>query len=292
MVTHNPIPVPTSAPRGAVQKIFVPARILSGFTDEAHFRLLAGEYLTTLEETARDRVLTEAKDSRTFASQLPPFTSGQVTIREITGEHVNAIKSDPLFIQSFGQKPHKFGYVDPSILIALQAWIEPRADIVPSTESDLLEFALPRKWDIPSELSFIPPAGPIQILSSNPGLQGLNIELDQNAGKILLSAPKHLNLVQVVSFQGRYFLRNGYHRISDAITAGLTEIPALVVEAFTPNEVALAGNTVFNLSYVLGLPRPPLVKDFNTPASVTTKVRERRYGVMINLDIKPLNIGI
>lgn len=292
MVTNNPLPIPSSAPRGSVQKTFVPAKILSGFTDDGHFRILAGEYLSTLDPAAQGQLLASAQASRSFVSQLPPYQPTPSSIRDITGPHVDAIRTDPLFIQAFGQRPHRFAYVNPSDIIALQAWIEPRADAVPTSEDALLEFALPRKWDIPAEVSFIPPVGPIQILSSNPGMHGLSIELDQLTGKVMLSAPKHLNLVQVVSFQGRLFLRNGYHRVADAIAAGLHEFPALVVEAFNPNEVALAGNTVFNFGYVFALPRPPFVTDFNTPAAVTTKVRERRYGVMISLDIKPLNIGI
>ena len=292
MVTHNPIPVPTSAPRGSVQKTFVPAKILSGFTDAGHFQLLAGEYLATLSPNEQAAVLSEAQATRVFVSQLPPLQPQSIVVRDITGPHVQAIKSDPLFAQIYGQRPHKFCYVNPSNIIALQAWIEPRADFVPRTEDALLEFALPRSWDVPAEVSFMQPFGPIQILSSNPGMQGLAMELDQTAGKVMLSPPKHMNLVQVVNFQGRHFLRNGYHRVSDAIVAGLTEFPALVVEAFNPNEVALAGNTVFGFGYVQGLQRPPLVADFNTPAALTTKVRERRYGVIVNLDIKPINIGI
>lgn len=292
MVTHNPIPVPTSTPRGSVQKTFVPAKILSGFTDLNHFQLLSGEFLATLDANEQSKIINEAQATRVFVSQLPPFQPQPIVIRDITSPHVQAIQADPLFTQIFGQRPHKFCYVDPSKIIALQAWIEPRADKVPTGEDALLEFALPRSWDVPAEVSFIQPTGPIQILSSNPGLQGLAMELDLSAGKVMLGAPKHLNLVQVVNFQGRYILRNGYHRVSDAIIAGLPEFPALVIEAFTPNEAALQGNTAFNFGYVLGLPRPPLVSDFNTPAALTTKVRERRYGVIVNLDIKPINIGI
>ena len=70
MATNNPLPVPTTAPRGAVQKTFVPAKILSGFTDAGHFQLLAGEFLATLPETERARVLEEAQATRVFVSQL------------------------------------------------------------------------------------------------------------------------------------------------------------------------------------------------------------------------------
>jgi hypothetical protein len=165
-------------------------------------------------------------------------------------------------------------------------------DVVPTTTDALLEFALPRTWDVPAEVSFIPPVGPIQILSSNPGLQGLTIEMDQATGKVVLSPPKHLNLVQIIHFGGRYFLRNGYHRVTDAIASNVKEIPAIVIEALMPNEVAIPSPSTFNIGYILGRARPPLVRDFHTNAAVSAKVREGRYGVMVNLDIKQINIGI
>src|ERR1700687_4245919 len=293
MVTNNRIPTPSAAPRGSIQKTFVDARVLSGFTDDGHFEILTKEYLDTLSLQEKLKVQTDAIATRTFVSTLPPMPqNSSIIIRDIVNPHIDAIRNDPLFSQSFGRFPLRFSYVDPASIIALQAWIEPRSDSLPSTEDALLEFALPRKWDVPAEVSFIPPTGPIQILSSNPTLQGLAIELDQTVGKVILGAPKHLNLVQIANFNGRYYLRNGYHRVADAIAAHVKEIPALVIDAFNPNDVALPGNSAFNIGYVMNLPRPPLVGDFHTNAALTTKIRERRYGVIVNFDIKPINIGI
>lgn len=292
MVTHNPIPVPTTALRGAVQKTFVPTKILSGFTNSSQFELFAGEYLATLNPQERAQVLINVQATRTFVEKLQPFQPQTIIISDIIGTHVDAIKTDPLFMQLFSQKQYRFCYVNPSNIIALQAWIEPRSDSVPDTEETLLEFALPRTWDISAEISFIPPQGPIQVLSSDPSFQGLTIELDQTTGKVMLGAPKHLNLVQIVHFQDRYFLRNGYHRVADALAAGVHKFPAIVVEASSQNDIALPGNVAFNIDYVLNLTRPPLVQDFHTNAALATQVRERRYGVIVNIDIKPLNIGI
>jgi hypothetical protein len=242
------------------------------------------------EEKAK--VLAEAENTRQFVSQLPPLDPTQVELRDVVHPHVAAIQGDPIFAQAFSRLPHRFRYVDPRGIIALQASIEVRSDVVPDNGDALLEFALPRTWDIPAEISFMPPLGPIQILTSNPGLQGLAVELDQASARVLLSAPKHLNLVQIVQLQGRYFLRNGYHRVADALHSGVHELPALVIDAFSPNDIALPGVGMFNSGYVLGLQRPPLVSDFFTAAALSTKVRERRYGIIVTLDVKPINIGI
>ncbi len=281
-----------AAPRGAVQKTFVPARILSGCTDTGHFGLLANEYLTTVSPAENAAILAEAEATRIFVAKLPPLSTQPVVVREIVSPHIDAIRADPLFAQSFGHQPHRFCYVDLRQVVALQAWIEPRSDKVPSEEDRLLELALPRTWDVPAEVSLIPPVGPIQILSSNPAMHGLAVELDQTTGKVMLSAPKHINLVQVVHFNRRFYLRNGYHRATDALRSGVYEFPAIVVEAFTPDQVAVPGHGAFNFGYILNQPRPPLIGDFHTHAALTTKLRERRYGMIVNLDIKPINIGI
>jgi len=285
--------VSAAATRGDVQKTFVKANILSGFADPNHFGLLANEYLSGLSQTDRDAVLAAAGKTREFVSKLPALAPQQTVIRDITGGHVDAIRADPLFGQFFGALPHRFCYINPSSVIALQAWIEPRSDRVPTEDAALLEFALPRKWDTPAEVSFIAPMGPIQILSSSPVMQhGLAIELDPATQKVFLGAPKHINLVQVKHFQGRLFLQNGYHRVADAIKAGCKEFPALVVEAFQPEQVAVPGAGTFNIGYVLSQQRPPLVADFRTAAALDTQVRERRYGVIVSLDFKPINFGI
>jgi hypothetical protein len=292
MTTSSPAPTPTAAPRGSVQKTYASARILSGFTDPNHFGLLADDFLATQSPNERAAVLAEAEATRTFVAQLPQVQPSAIVIRDITGPHVDALRAEPLFAQAFGRQPHRFCYIDPRTIIALQAWIEPRSDKVPSEEAALLEFALPRTWDVPAEVSLVPPIGPVQILSSNPAMTAVTVELDRATGKVMISPPKHLNLVQVVHFQGRFFLWNGYHRVADALNSGCHVFPAIVIEGFSPNEAALPGLGPFNIGYVLNLKRPPLVQDFHSAAALTTKLRERRYGVIVNLDIKPLNIGI
>lgn len=123
-------------------------------------------------------------------------------------------------------------------------------------------------------------------------MSGLRLEFDATSGTVKLGPPKHLNLIQVAHCQGRYFLFNGYHRVVDALAAGIAELPALVVEVLNPLELQLPGNGLFNALFILGSPRPPLLSDFSTPAAMDVRVRERRYGVLIDLTVKPLVIGI
>ena len=75
-------------------------------------------------------------------------------------------------------------------------------------------------------------------------------------GFVVTVVPSHL---QVVEFEGRYYLRDGYHRALGLLSTGTTRVPALVARFATVEQLAVAG----------GLPqsaytgeRPPLVTDY------------------------------
>ena len=292
MTSRYPITPPPPATRGQVQKIFSEIRVLSGFVDQNHLMQIVGEYFNEQSPEIQQSILDEAEQTRQFVGTLKPFLQTSAEIREITNDYVQALQADPVFQASFGNVIHRFAYVDPTKIIALQPWIEPRNDRLPDNEDELIQFALPNVFEVPAEVNFIPPNGPIQILSSNPMFQGLAIDFDAAAGKVSLGPPKHLNLTQVRRFQDRYYLFNGYHRLADAVRAGVREFPCLIVDAFSPADLLINDPRFFNIGYIVTLMRPPLVADFNSPAALTTKIRERRYGMIIDLDIKPINIGI
>jgi hypothetical protein len=290
--TQSAAPTPAVAARGIVQKTYVPVRVLSGFMDAPHLNSVIGEYLQTLDPTARAQADADVDVARAWVRALPPFQPTGAVGRAIAGTYVDLIRADKVFQETFAQRTYRFRYVELGQLVALQPWIEPRSDPIPGDEQKLLEFALPNMWDVPAEVSFVAPTGPIQILTSSPAMQGLRLEFEQSTGTVKLGPPKHANLVQVVHFAGRHYLINGYHRVADAIASGLSEFPALILEATGPQEIQLPGIGPFNAAYVAGMARPPLVSDFHSAAATRSKVRERRYGVLVELQVKPLIIGI
>jgi hypothetical protein len=287
----NSILPPSPAIRGQIHKTYKEINVLAGYTDPNHLMGIINEYYLSLNHTDQQTILQNADVARQFVATLPIMVNFQTEIRDITNPYIQTIIADPVFQTSFGMNQYRFKYINPHNVIALQPWVEQRRDTVPTDELELLKFSLPNVWDIPAEVNFIQPSGPIQILSSDPNLQGLSVEFDNINGLVMLGAPKHLNLTQVKHFQGKYYLMNGYHRMVDAIRQGITEYPCIVVEAFSPGDI-FAPQNFFNFGYANSLQRPPLVSDFLTTASINTKARERRYGMIVSLDVKPINIGI
>ena len=258
--------------------------------DDGHVYRLIGEHLSSLDPSEQASAKSAIEASRQLAKSLQPIDLQSVVVRQLTGDHINRLIADARFVQVFQERPLQFAWVRADKLIAVQTTVSPRREQCPTSEQELIDFCLPHQWEVPAEVSFTPPVGPIQVTSSAPTLNNLNFEMDAS-GRIIISPVPHINLVQVREFQGRYFLANGYHRVHDLLSCGVVEIPAIVIKAFDMQEVDL-GQTGFGIGYLMGLPRPPLVGDFTGPASIETKIRERRFGVMVNFDMKPFSVGI
>lgn len=283
---------PTPA-RGFVQRTFTDALVLSGFMDENHFAAFANEHLATLSEPEREAAKAAAARTRAAVPDLQVVPLDDVVARPAADAYLEALMAKPAFAQVFGGRPYRFAWINPAHVVAIQVFVTPRQDPVPTGAAELLRFMLPDRWEVPAEISFIPPLGPIQIVTSSPQLGGLQARLEADGARIVIEPAPHINLVQVMHFSGRYYLRNGYHRVFDAIRTGIAEIPAIVVDALQPADLELnLGNAAFNVGYTIGLARPPLVADFATPAAHVTRIRVRRYGVSVTLQVSPLNVGI
>jgi hypothetical protein len=294
MAPRGQPPASTAAKREEVNKHYQRAKVLAGFMDENHFRGFAQEHLMTLTASKQTALLKKAEEARTAASSLSSNVDFAAEVRPIDPAACEKFAKDKLFVGAFGNTSHRFAWIRPTSLVALQVFVNAQEEQIPSEESALIEFSLPHKWNVPAEISFIPPMGPIYIVSSSPHLSGLAIRMEPKKGQIIIEPPSHINMVQVMRFNGRYYLRNGYHRVVGALAAGVTELPALIVEGSQPAEVELAnmGLAGFGVVYSMNLARPALVADFIGDAVVEILMREKRYGASVSLQISPVNIGV
>jgi hypothetical protein len=282
------------AKRGVVSKSYQQVRALAGFMDDQHFRAFAQEYILSLSKRQQSALLREADKARQEIAKLSPHPDFMAESRPLQATAYAEIVKDKTFNAVFGSASYRFAWVKLNNLVALQVFVNAQEENVPSKESELIEFALPNDWNVPAEISFIPPLGPIYIVSSSPQMAGLHVRLDDKKAQIIIAPPSHINLVQVMQFNGRYYLRNGYHRVVGALAAGITELPALVVDATQPADVELGniGAAGFSVTHSMFLAHPPLVSDFNGTGTVEISMREKRYGASVSLQISPVNIGV
>jgi len=87
------------------------------------------------------------------------------------------------------------------------------------------------------------------------------------------------NLVQVAHFNGRYYLRNGYHRAYAFAKAGVTHIPAVVLEM--PDYGSTLGGGAGFVQPLMESPQAPTMQHF---------VDGRAYPVTLRADRKALTV--
>jgi hypothetical protein len=122
-----------------------------------------------------------------------------------------------------------------------------------------VDFAFPaeRKSDYTAELT----TAELVLRSTNPNFR---VRLEDQIGsseRCSLRVEHGSPFLEVARYEGRWFLRDGYHRAWHLIRVGVFEVPAVVIEARTLRELGAAQPWFFSESILLS-DRPPAVVDF------------------------------
>jgi len=104
-----------------------------------------------------------------------------------------------------------------------------------------------------------------------------------------INAPSRSPYIEVASYGGRWFLRDGYHRSFRLLKKGMSLVPAVVVYAETLAQMGAIGSQFF-AEEVLFSRRPPMVTDFLDDAIALRYLRPLGEKVAGALD-EPVQIG-
>jgi hypothetical protein len=132
--------------------------------------------------------------------------------------------------------------VEAGKLLALQAGVrEDRVAIMQGilgaapTDQQLVELFLPLKAGLDLGEVQVDEGPPIRWITRNPNavVHGAAAAYDQAARQfqMVFFIGEREPCVTVAEYKGKYFLKNGYHRVLAAVRCGLDNIPALVVHA-------------------------------------------------------------
>jgi hypothetical protein len=88
-------------------------------------------------------------------------------------------------------------------------------------------------------------------------------------------APSRSPYIEVASYRGRWFLRDGYHRSFRLFKQGISLVPAVVVYAETPVQMGAVGSQFF-AEGILFSRCPPMLKDFLDDEMVLSYLRPHR----------------
>jgi len=276
-------------------------RILAGFMKDRQVENFAFEMLAGASADVRRAFRASVDAARRAAAQLPAedLSKGVVQPLDPVAEaHVASLRSDPAVTGPFlGQGwSLDFGVVDLTRVVCLQGCVMDSAEVPPRDQVGMLRFALPVPTPVPCDVTVafdkppnLPPpiTGHATFLGDVPYLNSLAISFAN--GQLIFGSPTHVNLIQVAEHQGRYYLRNGYHRAALLLRNGVVRAPAAIVSGLPPN-YQMGGADMIPLEEVVSLVRPPLIKDLLGPAAIPFWRRKKRTGKLLRFEAYPTQV--
>ncbi len=179
----------------------------------------------------------------------PMSRAGHPDILAIPPEYapyLEEVKGSPRFRETIdnGNIAHSFQLVEIDPLLAFQFYISldhmPQLSANPTLE-ETLHLCLPTDVDVPQVSYTWYQAGGI-VTGVTLNFPGMNTRLYRHPQFLPDPQQKLLGfvglfvgigspLIQVAKFEGRYYLKNGYHRVYALIKAGMTHVPCILLEA-------------------------------------------------------------
>ncbi len=241
-----------------------------------------------------DDLLGHYTEARRLFDAAPPWESIEsVEIRNAPANVIQAFKErEGQAVQRgwFDALPHEVVVVSLAELRAFQFTVDrPYAGsfrVHPhATVEDLAAMTLPSQ----------PVGFPLQISTDNMGLtvsapgpnlrvQGMSLEGSPD-GRTRLTVDLTFGspLMQVAEFQGRFLLKNGYHRAVGLLSQEITHVPVLLVHCSDYSQTGATGQGFFTPQIVQG-PKPPLLKHFLSKFAIEFNATELHKAIRLRPD--------
>jgi hypothetical protein len=286
----------TQPPPGAAEQLRRPARALLGWMAAEHGELLlAGQTGAAAPEAQRARVR-EARDAvaarpagieqASIVSALPAELAGHAARLEATPAGTG-MRADGWEI----------ALVDLGRVAAFQTHVftdtatERVAGLEPGDLQSIAELTLPVNDTAPVSAQYDEFKQAYTITSPNPNFKvvgPVNGPLPDGTMAFGFKVTMAASFVQVARFQGRYVMRDGYHRAFGLLSRGITRVPAYVRDFDTTENLAPAG--MMPQAAWLG-DRPPLLRDYHDDrvAEPVSLPAQHRLIVIHALELLTLN---
>lgn len=199
-------------------------------------------------------------------------------------EYLDSFRSTPHFeqvVSNLSDDSWAMKLVPIESIVAIQPSITMGAyQDIPTSEDgyrEVLEYCLPLRADqLLIDQAIQTPDNSLlgyQLVSRGPNIRVANMELDRDsfdesgAVSIRFDVKPNINFVQVVQYQNRLILKNGYHRTFQLLKEGETHVPAFVRTAQHYKETGGQKPGFFDEEMVTSAD-PPMVSDFISDGAV------------------------
>lgn len=268
-------------------------RMLWAFMDQGHFASVTNPQLAQ-QLAAQHQTAMQARAAlppeKPVLPQLQPLAAAeQAWVAQVTAA--------PAFQKSIAKAPggFAFGRLPIEAFVAFQPWVHPLHSPVPTDQHEILEWCLPKNFQTTANINIEngPDGRPKRVLFVTDDPTAI---LNHGVGQegFVIGVTPRLNWVQVTEVEGMYILRNGYHRVNALHAAGHQDVPVLLTKAASLDEVVNVGvNGFFNAPYLRGLPRKPMVVDFQDPSlTVNVPYAKTKRVVEVRIDVSEFGVPI
>jgi hypothetical protein len=257
-----------------------PTRLLLAYAtlDEALAHL--GGPRNEIDQTELDRITTRWREAVERRQTSGPRSSYEPEVQPLPADLASRaanLSQDPTLQVLLQSLQPTFAMVGLANLISAQKFVytDGNEDILsldPVDQDQIARISLPETQLRPVQVIQDAPSNSYTMASNNPNLRIGGMAQSQ-VGALTPGGGQHpLQIygfflthggpwMQVAQLQGRWFLRDGYHRAYAFLRRGITRVPCIVVTATTLEELGLV-RPGFVGADVLAGERPPLVGDF------------------------------
>lgn len=275
--------------RPGIRGSFDDYRLLGGFMDDGHIQQYLGTTLATLNEEDISDLETDIQQARHAREDLPEVDLGPDPVSDIPDSaepHLEDVRTSEAFKDVFDGRTPEFGVVDMTKVCAFQPQVKERYEVDPPGDNidTLLPYCLPVDFqqETQARLNAKNGGADLTVSCDSPNVVVEGIDLDEEGAHIRIGAKK--NWIQVAHLGGRAYLKNGYHRVFQLASRGVTDVPAVIIEAEDWNDAGAGKDGFFSPSYLEDLNRPPLVTDFLTNAAITVPRRRQKKIIRVEVD--------
>jgi hypothetical protein len=252
-----------------------------------------------LNQQPNQNDLATCEAARQVVAARPPGVNQEelfVDLPAVVTAHIEALRQNPTSAQILAQAGEP-KFVDLTKVCAAQPqiYVEDALKRVAGITADdfvaLIELTLPLPMPGQIPVVFDDVKNAWILSSPNPNLRVAGHFHSQVAPGVMgfgFAVSLQKSYLQVAGLQGRYFLRDGYHRAYGLLAAGIRNVPALVKECQSFEQVGLPQGLLPQAAY-LG-DRPPLLPDYldNQVAADTTLLVVQKMVVVQGLELSSI----
>lgn len=296
----------TEIRQGGTPVAFRNARTLLGWLErEKAIRMLLGHDPESEEDISDAAELYDA--CKHAVSKRKPHKPVQSIVKPpMSGWDIETRAQDPTLQASLSGLDWSLQFVDLTKIIAYQHTIttdglNDRIAPILADRSNLYEFCLPGDLEIPpNDLLRDGDHKGFTVSSVNPNLRIAGNETRSVKVAVADGLPPMpmlsitfllsmgTNYIKVGSYQGRDFLRDGYHRAAALLQHGIKVVPCVYIAARNLEEIG--GNRTFALNYdILFGDRPPFLSDF-WDDKVSSEVQQLALRRVVRVSAKEFDV--